>query len=135
MNRPRVVLDTNVVISAGLKPSGLEEKIVELVAAREIALYVSPAILMEYEMVFARPKFGRIDPARISQLLATLATEATTVAPTHSVAESPHEPDNRFLECAEAAKAHYLVTGNKRHFPARWKSTHIVNAREFLHVV
>jgi len=54
------------------------------------------------------------------------------VTPHELVSESRDDFDNRFLECAEAADAHYRVTGNKRHFPKRWKSTHIVNAREFL---
>jgi uncharacterized protein len=40
--------------------------------------------------------------------------------------------DDCFLECAEAAQADFLITGNKRHFPKRWKGTEIVNAREFL---
>jgi predicted nucleic acid-binding protein len=40
--------------------------------------------------------------------------------------------DNRFIECAEGAKADYLVTGNKRHFPKRWRQTTVVNARELL---
>ena len=57
MNRPRVVLDTNVIVSAAVKPGGLEERIVELVAAREIALCLSAAVLAEYEMVLARQKF------------------------------------------------------------------------------
>jgi predicted nucleic acid-binding protein len=36
--------------------------------------------------------------------------------------------DNQFLECAEAAQADYLVTGNIRHFPEVWKET----PREFI---
>jgi predicted nucleic acid-binding protein len=44
-----------------------------------------------------------------------------------------HDPaDNRFLECAEALKADYLVTGNKRHFPTEWRQTQVVNAWELL---
>jgi predicted nucleic acid-binding protein len=42
--------------------------------------------------------------------------------------------DNRFLECAEAARAHYLVTGNIRHFPEVWEETRIVTPREFIDV-
>jgi len=34
----------------------------------------------------------------------------------------------------DAAEADYLITGNRRHFPARWKQTSIVNAREFLEI-
>lgn len=43
--------------------------------------------------------------------------------------------DDMFLECAEEASAQYLVTGNKKHFPAAWKSTRIVNARELIEQV
>jgi predicted nucleic acid-binding protein len=43
--------------------------------------------------------------------------------------------DNVFLECAEAADAHYLITGNLRDFPERWRHTQIVTAREFLEVI
>jgi predicted nucleic acid-binding protein len=46
--------------------------------------------------------------------------------------DAKHEPDNRFLECAELAGAEFLVTGNKRHFPIDWKPSKIVNAREFI---
>lgn len=51
------------------------------------------------------------------------------------VTVSPHEPDNRFLECAEAAAADYLVTGNRRHFPRRYKATEVVTPRQFLEIV
>jgi predicted nucleic acid-binding protein len=37
--------------------------------------------------------------------------------------------DDIFLECAQAAQAHYLVTGNIRHFPASWRETLVVTAR------
>ena len=37
--------------------------------------------------------------------------------------------------CAEAADADYLVTGNKRHFPARWKKTKVVSAREIIEII
>jgi predicted nucleic acid-binding protein len=63
-------------------------------------------------------------------LLNLLASEAILVTPTNRLDVSPDEPDNRVLECAEAATADFLVTGNKRHFPKRWKNTGVVNARE-----
>jgi predicted nucleic acid-binding protein len=40
--------------------------------------------------------------------------------------------DNIFLECAEAAGADYLVTGNLKHFPRFWKKTKITSPREFI---
>jgi len=132
MNRPRVVIDTNVVVSAALKRHGLEGRIVELVAARDVVFYASPAVFAEYEAVLSRPKFASIDPERIRLLVAALKVETIMVTPSHRVEASPHEPDNRLLECAEEADADYLITGNKRHFPKQWKGTQVVNAREFL---
>jgi predicted nucleic acid-binding protein len=43
--------------------------------------------------------------------------------------------DNRFLECADTARADYLVTGNLRHFPRFWKKTKIITPREFIGLV
>jgi len=54
------------------------------------------------------------------------------VAPRKKVRVSTDPDDDIFLECAEAAKAHYLVTGNIRHFPDRWKYTKTVTPRQFL---
>ena len=42
------------------------------------------------------------------------------------------DEDNRLLECAEAAQADFLVTGNRKHFPAFLHRTRIITAREFL---
>jgi uncharacterized protein len=61
-----------------------------------------------------------------------IESEALLVEPMMTITECSDEPDNRFLECAETAEADYLVTGNKRHFPERWKSTRIVNTRQLL---
>ena len=72
-----------------------------------------------------RPVF-RLPPSSLDQLFEYLRLDALPVAPKIAVTASPHEANNRFLECAEAAGAEYLVTGNK------WKGTKIVNARELL---
>ena len=40
--------------------------------------------------------------------------------------------DDIFLECAQAAQAHYLVTGNLKHFLASWADTKVVTPRWFL---
>jgi predicted nucleic acid-binding protein len=57
---------------------------------------------------------------------------AILVNPTRTLAVSGDESDNRFLECAEAADVDYLVTGNKRDFPAQWKRTAVIGARELV---
>jgi len=84
--------------------------------------------------VLHRKKFS-FDPDRVRRLLDLLLKAATVVEPTHTLTVSSHEPDNRLLECSEESHTDYLVTGNKRHFPRRWKTTRIVNAREFLELL
>ena len=78
-----------------------------------------------------RPKF-RLKPLDVSRSLRLLQAAARVVAPYGQLNAARDPGDNRFLECAEAAKADYLVTGNKRHFPKQWRQTLIVNARELL---
>ncbi|MGA7415335.1 MAG: putative toxin-antitoxin system toxin component, PIN family [Bryobacteraceae bacterium] len=128
----RAVLDTNVVVSAVLTSGGAEAYTLDLAAVRKIQIFATTAILAEYEGVLRRPKFSRISPQLINGALDLIRHVAILVKPTEILAVSADESDNRFLECAEAADADYLVTGNKRHFPARWKRTAVIGARELV---
>ena len=134
MPPPAVVLDTNVVVSAHLNPNGLERFVLDLAINRKLSLCCSESILAEYEGVLSRPRF-RISSAKISDSMALIRTSRNLVIPKRRLQIALDPGDNIFLECAEAARAHYLVTGNKRHFPEVWKSTRIVNARELLEEV
>ena len=55
--------------------------------------------------------------------------------PTERVRACPDPDDDIFLECAQAAAAHYLITGNPKHFPATWADAQIVTARQFIDAV
>lgn len=126
-----VVIDTNILISSIIAPAGNEARIINSVRNQLIKVAVSPSLLQEYERVLSRRKFG-FDPIDIDDALHPFRAYALIVHPTFSLAISPDEFDNRFLECAEAAGADFLVTGNGRHFPKRHGRTRIVSAREFL---
>jgi putative PIN family toxin of toxin-antitoxin system len=130
----RVVLDTNVVVSALLVPSGTQGSILLLALRGHFALYVSPSVLAEYEEVMHRPRL-KLQPRQIDAALSAIRRVAHLVEPIAAVSVSPDESDNRFLECAEAAEADYLVTGNARHFPESHKRTKIVNGRRFLDIL
>ena len=131
MRLVKVVLDTNVIISAHLVAEGYSRFVLDLGLAAKVQLCVSTDILTEYEAVLRRPRFA-IDPKLVTASMRLLKRRAHLVKPTRTVTASPDPDDNRFLECAEEAGATYLVTGNKRHFPARWKSTRVVSPREFV---
>ena len=127
----RIVSDTNIAVSAAIKPKGAEAQVLDAVADGRLLLCVSEAILAEYEEVLRRPKL-RLDPERVRRVLDLVRSGSLLVRPVETLAVSPDEPDNRFLECADAAKADYLVTGNLRHFPRAWKTTRVVTARELI---
>jgi putative PIN family toxin of toxin-antitoxin system len=102
---------------------------------KQVRLFLSPPILEEYTEVLKRPKF-RLDPGAVNDVLRDLTRAATMVRPTQRVSKSRDEPDNRFLECAQKARADYLVTGNKRHFPApAFEGTTIVSPAEFARII
>lgn len=130
----KLVVDTNVIVSANIKKRGAESRLLDLILDRKVELYISSAIFTEYEGVLSRPKF-RLDPKLVSAALTAIRACSVLLKPSRSLSVSPDEPDNRFLECAEEAAADYLITGNKRHFPPRWKSTEIVSARELLEIL
>jgi putative PIN family toxin of toxin-antitoxin system len=127
----RVVLDTNVLISACLKPDGLEARVAAMAASGEIEACVTDEVFAEYRDVLRRDKFRAWRDAAETLLDAfTKRTRAVTAgAPVQAAGD---EDDNRFLECAAAAGAEYLITGNLRHYPPQWGCTRIVNARGFL---
>ena len=68
------------------------------------------------------------------QLLRLIRNRDNLIAPSRRLEVSSDPDDNRFLECADAARADYLVTG-MRHFPRFWKKTKIITPREFIGLV
>ena len=127
----RVVLDTNVVVSAHLKADGFERYALDLALAGKLQLAASEAILAEYASVLARPRFA-ITRKRLARSMDLIRKSAHIVRPSRRLTVAHDPSDNRFLECAEAARADYLVTGNKRHFPNSWRQAAVVNARELI---
>ena len=128
---PRVVLDTNVVVSALLKPHGLEDQVFRLALAGRLWLCVSQAVLAEYARVLPYPKF-KLRPEEVATTLRQLEKAGSLFHPARTLRISAHEPDNRFYECADAAQAAFLITGNFKHFGKDYKVTKIVNARKLL---
>lgn len=130
----RLVIDTNVLISAAIKPSGLQRTVVLLALTKPARWYVSDVILSEYGSVLARPELA-IRRGLRHQLLQLIKNRTRTIAPSHLPVVTVDPADNIFVECADAARADYLITGNQRHFPEFWKSTKIISSREFLNII
>jgi putative PIN family toxin of toxin-antitoxin system len=130
----RLVVDTNVVVSATLKPEGLQRTVVLLALSKPVRWYVSAAILSEYAVVLGRPEL-KIRRSLRQQFLQLIKNKTRVVVPSRLPHSTIDPADNIFVECADAARADYLITGNERHFPKFWKNTKIINSREFLGII
>jgi putative PIN family toxin of toxin-antitoxin system len=114
----RVVLDTNVVVSALLTAGGTADLALQLILQGEVTLLADSRILAEYDEVTARPRFGFAEPERrvFIDMLARLA-EPVVARPLRLALADPD--DRMFVEVAIAGAADAIVTGNPRHFVPR----------------
>jgi putative PIN family toxin of toxin-antitoxin system len=130
----RLVIDTNVLVSAAIKPAGLQRTVLLLAMTKPARWYISRDILQEYAEVLARPEL-RIRKGLRRQLLQLIRNRSHLVSAMRRVEAALDPDDNIFLECADAAGADYLVTGNQKHFPKFWKKTKVITPREFISLV
>jgi uncharacterized protein len=130
----RLVLDTNVLVSAALKPEGFERTTFLLATTKPARLYITPSILEEYREVLTRPEL-KIRKGLRRQLLRFIRNRSYSVIPSLNLRVASDSGDDKFIECADVARADYLITGNKRHFPKFWKQTKIITVREFVEIV
>lgn len=110
------VLDTNVIVSAGIHPAGSPGKIVmDWVSSGTVCVVTSPRVAVEYREVVRRAKFFRY---RFPPLwLETLIEESTQLPDAKDWPYACPDPkDTPFLALAHGAGA-WLVTGNTKHFP------------------
>lgn len=129
---PRVVLDSNVLISA-LHFGGKPEELLLLANQGEIELVVSPFILDETARIL-KEKLGWREK-EIQAALGLIREVATVIDPKLRLNIIPEdESDNLILACAVEAKADFLVTGDKRHMLAlkRYQGIQILTPRDFL---
>ncbi len=129
----RLVIDTNIVVSAALKPDGLQRTVLLLAITKPARLYLSDAIIAEYREVLSRSDLKIRRGLRL-QLLQLIKSHSQFVSPTRPLQVAKDPGDDKFLECADAARADYLVTGNQRHFPKFWKKTKVITSREFISI-
>lgn len=111
---PRVVFDTNVLISAFRFPGSVSEKAFTLCLSGVAVLVTSGPILDEFEGVLER-KF-KLPPREVQAIRAFVEQVAEYVEPTIVLDVVEADPDdNAILECAVWGRADYLVTGDKAH--------------------
>lgn len=130
----RLVVDTNIIVSADLKPDGLQRTVLLLAITKPTRLYVTEEIIAEYRDVLSRAEL-KIRKDLRQQLLQLIQNHAHLLKPSRALQVTSDPDDNKFLECVDAGRADYLVTGNRKHFPTFWKKTKVITSREFIDVV
>ena len=127
----RIVLDTNVLVSALLSPNGVPASIVNAILDDTVTILVDDRILLEYREVLQRPKFAFPKDA-FHPLLEFLEHHGEYVSAGPAPVSMNDPGDVPFYEVAVTADADYLVTGNTRHFPEkRW----IVSPARFIDII
>lgn len=126
----RVVIDTNVIISA-LNFGGNPKAVLELARKRHIHNTTSPFIINEIERVLTR-KFGwQMEVTR--EVINDIQGFSHVVNPPETIAVIKNLPDNRILECAVAGGADYLISGDHHLTDLKTFGTiNIVTPTEFL---
>ena len=127
----RVVFDTNVLVSALTLPGGRGDEALRRIVAGEDSLALSGSILDELLSVLAR-KFSH-EREELARVAVFLSEVGVFVEPTESLAVLGDEPDNRILECALAADAQIIVTGDRAMLAqGEFQSIRIVSLAEYL---
>ena len=129
----RVILDTNVLISALIVPHGAPNYLYRCRRTGRFALATSEEQLDEFRRVTRYPRLREyVRPAAAGTMLNEIRALAEISGSLPSVAVCVDPADNFLLAMADASKADYLVTGDRRHLLAleRHGDTRIVTARE-----
>lgn len=116
----KIVLDANVLVSGLLTPFGTSGEIVRMVSAGILVLQYDSRILLEYREVLYRPKF-QFNHEHVDLLLDFIIKTGQAV-PAGPLKNRLADPDDEpFLEIAVAGRASCLITGNKAHYPRKFR--------------
>ncbi len=108
----KVTFDTNILVSAFEFPSGRAARVLLNIRSERDLMFISHPIIEELVRVLAE-KFGRTK-AELEGIRAFIQQFGHLVTPTETLHVLTDEPDNRILECAAAAGAEVIVTGDRQ---------------------
>ena len=113
----KVVLDTNVLVSALWTPVGNASIIISLILSNRILPCFDQRILDEYLAVLSRPRLA-FPPGQVDELLSEITGRGLSVTVSPSIVAMPDETDRKFYDVAIFCEA-YLITGNLKHYPKK----------------
>ena len=111
------VIDTNVIVSGLITPSGSSAQILDAVLNGQVKLVYDSRILKEYRDVLSRHRL-KLPAMKIQALLVGMHRQLL-VSPSVSGIIGPDSDDIIFIEAALATTDKTIITGNLAHFPKR----------------
>ena len=111
----KIIIDTNVIISAAISNKGNPAQIIKMVSERKLELLYNINILIEYADVLTRSKFN-FSSDNQAILLRKIVDVGTIFNPTICEISLIDEDDRIFYDTAKEANA-TLITGNTKHYP------------------
>ena len=132
--KPRVVLDTNIFISAILY-GGNPRQIMNLAISETIEVYISPNLLDELRRTLIE-KFS-LSSIEVDKILSEIKDFSEIATPQLQLQVIKNDPsDNRVLECAVAAKVRFIISGDKHLLNlGNFRGIKIVSPAEFLRLI
>lgn len=134
----RVVLDTNILISALISPRSVARQIYEAARSGRIVLVTCDAQLDEFRRVSRYPRVQQyIRVSEAGTMLNELRELAVYIEVNEKVDVSPDPADNFLFALAQASQADYMVTGDKEDVLAlgRYGKTQIVTLRKLIEIL
>ena len=130
----KVVINTNVLISAVLNPNGVPAKIMESVYSGEFEPIVTDEILEEYHSVLNYKKFD-FSHKNVTQTLNFFKQFLLPLPPASLSVKCADSDDTKFLAAAVTGEAEFLITGNRKHFPKKVPDLVIITPREMFNFI
>ena len=131
MQQDRVVLDTNIVVSAAISTEGTPAQIFESLLEKKFKNYTSKDIIDEIREVIQRPTL-QIDKELQKFILDNFKSASILIKPTFNEKVTEDEADNKFINCALTAKANIVSGDNHLLKLKEYKGIKIFEAKEFL---
>lgn len=130
-----IVCDTNVLVS-GVLFGGHAREILRLSSRGVIINFISPDLLRETEDVLRRSKFG-LHPKQVLEIISLFKDTFEIVTPSVRVRAISSDPgDNHVIEAAVAARAKYIISGDKHLLELmKWEDIHLVSPARFMQTV
>ncbi len=130
----KIVIDTNVFVSALIQKGYPNQIISELFIEQKIQLCISDELMVEYYEVLARPKFAKFQDFffHAETLLGMVENNAIKYFPKITLDLISDDDDNMVLELADESNADFIITGNTKDFTFPiYKQTKIVTPKEY----